>query len=572
MITSKDNALGAVKVLPSPLNGGGLVCKQRVKRPFAPAAPNSPRVEYNAIKLDNSSEKAQALYLTSSVPENVIPALEGHFQTNWVVDFGDYQLERVEEKAWDDCRKATLCYRGIHMATMRWAKEDARDSLRFGISRCLEEDGTRIARMVEAVTYVSRELQTFASCPVNYEKPLPNPVCGVSYGDKTLVQVDTLHLKITEGATDEIYFYESDVFKLGAYQLVDSGTGGRMFENKAQIWFQGQQIGNLLWGARMKTHEGFAKVEISNRVLYDSQVFTHETVDNFLTVIGSTVDKIYRVDVAYDSAGLMSFLQSVHRRDIVAVRQMSYKKGKKYVNLATDEIEGFYFGSRSAGRFARCYDKTLELETSRKDYISKFHEINGLKGRICRVELELKSDYLRTVSGLNWWDVFDRAKMSNLGKEAMSGWFDWVPANDGDSKLNRRERVRIIDFAEVKDSGYERFYPEPVKTNRMEKIMIKQCILRAEAAPCDASAVEYLQTAAALTEYNSLGGWLLSKDEQFAKIIQDRAQLEGREVAGRFYGRSWHEVMTDAYENHQPVNTRNGEVVSITPITHYEAA
>ena len=154
----------------------------------------------------------------------------------------------------------------------------------------------------------------------------------------------------------------------------------------------------------------------------------------------------------------------------------------------------------------------------------------------------------------------------------MNGWFDWVSADSTDSKRNRRERVTIVDFSKVKRTGYKRYYPEPVKTDRTERIMIKQCILRAEAAPTDAAAVELLQTAAQLTEYNGLGCWLLSKDEEFARIIRERAELEGREIAGRFYGQSWHDVMTDAYENHQPVNMRNGEVASIAPITHYQAA
>jgi hypothetical protein len=191
---------------------------------------------------------------------------------------------------------------------------------------------------------------------------------------------------------------------------------------------------------------------------------------------------------------------------------------------------------------------------------------------VCRLELELKSDFIRTVEGLRWFDVFDLTKVTALGEKAMSGWFDWVPADSTDSKRNRRERVTIIDFSGVKRTGYERYYPEPVKTDRTERIMIKQCILRAEAAPCDAAAVEYLQTAATLTEYHNLEGWLFSKDDEFARIIRDRAQLEGREIAGRFLGRSWYDVMTDAYENHQPVNMRNGEVASIAPIVHYQAA
>jgi hypothetical protein len=572
--------LKKVKVLPSPFNtnGTGLPSNAAgvfdLAEPLPVVAPASitPRVEYNAIKLDKSGEKAQALYLTSSLPENVIPVLEDYYRTNWVIDFGPYQLERVEAKPWDKDRRAHLSLNGTHIATARWGKEDYRDTLRFDIRRCLENDGARIAKMVEAVTYVSKQLQQFAACPLNYSQPVAPTLCTTSYGSKTLVQVDTLSLKITEGILNDIFDGSGEIVKLRDYILKENGTGGRMYRNKADVWFRGECIGSVLWGARMATHEGFAKLELTNRVLYDQNLFTRNVVAGLFSAVDAEVVKILRVDVAFDSEGLMIFLEAAHRRDIVAVRKMAARKGKKYINLETDEIEGFNFGSRSAGRFARCYVKTLEIEISGKTYITKFHEINGLTGMVCRLELELKSDFLRTVQGLRWYDIFDLAKLTALGQEAMSGWFDWVPADSTDSKRNRRERVTIVDFSTVKTTNYERYYPEPVKTDRTERIIIKQCVLRAEAAPCDASAVELLQTAAQLAEYHDLSGWLFSKDEEFARIIRERAELEGREIAGRFFGRSWLDVMTEAYENYQPVSMRNGEVASITPITHYQAA
>ena len=75
--------LKKVKVLPSPFNtnGTGLPSNAAgvfdLAEPLPVVAPASitPRVEYNAIKLDKSGEKAQALYLSSSLPENVIPVL-----------------------------------------------------------------------------------------------------------------------------------------------------------------------------------------------------------------------------------------------------------------------------------------------------------------------------------------------------------------------------------------------------------------------------------------------------------------------------------------------------------------
>ncbi len=92
------NSLTKVRVLPSPYNtnGTGLPSDAAgvfdLVEPLSVVAPASitPRVEYNAIKLDKSGEKAQALYLTSSLPKNVIPVLEDNYRTNTAIDFGSY--------------------------------------------------------------------------------------------------------------------------------------------------------------------------------------------------------------------------------------------------------------------------------------------------------------------------------------------------------------------------------------------------------------------------------------------------------------------------------------------------
>jgi hypothetical protein len=557
----------AIKVLKMPLPGKS-----------TQAAPINLRAEYNAIKLDNHNASPQALYLTATVPEAVFAALDKHFTTNYVVDLPPYQLERIERRYGDKCHKAHLTAKGSHICTLRWGyvakdgEQAQRNTLNFQVSRCLEKDGARIARIVEAVSDVAAQLQTFAAQPENYAAPAAPAVCGTSYGEKALAQLDTVALKIDEGDLPHITFDETGLFKTGDYYFHEQGTGGKMYARKAAVWYGGQQIANVLWDARMATLAGTAKWETTNITLYNTSLTRAEIVDTPVKTLRSTVIKPFRADCAFDSSGLITYLEAVHAREIEAVRQKAYHKSKKYVNLATDKIEGFTFGSRSAGRFVRCYNKTTELESSKKEYISAYHKLNGLEGEIGRLEIEMKSDYFRTLPGLDWRDLFDRCKLIGIAEQALSGWFDWVRTDDPDRKHNRRDRVQIIDFAQVEKSEYEPQIPEPLKSDRMERILIKSLILRAEAATTDAAVIEHLQCAATIAENSSLWLWMAGKITHIQKDINHRARLEEREVSDYFAGRSWYDALQEAYGDYQPMNNKNGELASIDSLTPLLAA
>jgi hypothetical protein len=536
-----------------------------------PAAPINIRPEYNATKVDRLPQTPQAVYLTTTVPENVFPALDQHFGTNYVVDLPPYQLERVEARYGDEGSKAYLTGpTGQHIATVRWNREKQASTLVFAISRCLKSDGARIAKMIEHISFVSKALQTFASCPLDFSKPLPNNVCGTSYGAKALVQLDTIYLKIDEGRLPFIEFDEMGLHKSGEYFFHEQGNGGKMYSRKAEVWHRGQHIANVLWDARQATLAGSAKYEIMNRVLYDTTLTREQLVDNAVTALGSVVLKAFRGDIAFDGEGIISFLEAVHARHIIAVRQRAYLKAKKYVSVATNEIEGFYFGSRSAGRFLRCYNKTKELEASKKTYIADYHEKNGLEGIVGRLELEMKTDYLRTLD-YKWQDFFDREKLVSMAEKALEGWFDWVAADGTDKKLNRCERVQIIDFSQVEKTKYVRHYPEPVKSDRMERIMIKQLILRAEGAGTEAASIEHLQTAATMAEDAGLWQWMTSNTFVFDLLIKKRAILEERELSTRF-AEGCYPALMDAFGRYVPFDAEHGELASTEPITHYSTA
>jgi hypothetical protein len=247
-------------------------------------------------------------------------------------------------------------------------------------------------------------------------------------------------------------------------------------------------------------------------------------------MIKSEVVGVFRVDICIDGPGVMTFLQRVHAREIMLVRQSSYHSAKKIVGLATDEIEGFGCGSRKSGRYFRCYNKTKEINDNRqskgpdyKRHITDFHEWNGMRHgeTLGRLEVELHGRFLKTVEGFKWEDVLCRSKMIGLFQTAMGGVFEWVPTLHSDSKINRRPRVEIVDFSGVKETGYQRSYPVPCKTDRMEKMEVKKLIVDAAFVEDEAAVKSRFSVALDTVERHNLHGWLKDKKDSIFQAVAD---------------------------------------------------
>lgn len=360
-----------------------------------------------------------------------------------------------------------------------------------------------------------------------------------SFGGKTLINLDTLYLKISEGILPQLFFASDGLHELSDhYHLEILPFGGRQYQYKATVYYSGDQIGTLLWGARLPSLAGTAKYEIDNVQLYDTinmDVWPELIIDNLLKLIESEVLDVFRADIAMDGEKIIEFMEAARDRIITPVRQSSYTRHDMRTDPVTGAVKGFAFGSRSSGRFVRVYDKTRELadqhKDGKKDYIKQFWIANNLvKGptlpRVGRLEVELHRKFLLTVKDFHYTDLFNRAKLARLAQVSLTSWFDWVPTDSTDTKLNRRVRVEIINFSKVKTTGYARQRPEKGKSTRTEKIMVKRLILDACKVENEPERINYLQTAANICDKALLRPWLLMKSADIKTEIVRRSRLD----------------------------------------------
>lgn len=397
-------------------------------------------------------------------------------------------------------------------------------------------------------------------------------VCMGIEGVIALLNIDTLYLKLAEGILPRLEFIDG-VASLGAYQLVRSNTGGIGYSEKAAVRFEGRQIGTILWGAVFPGLNETARYEITNSELYgawNDGSFKRKIVEQLTRLLQSKVVGVFRVDICIDGPGVMTFLERVHGREIMLVRQSSYHAAKKIVGLATDEIEGFSCGSRASGRYFRCYNKTKEIQDGRKtkganykSYITDWQEWNGLTGTIGRLEAELLGRFLKTVDGFKWEDVLSREKMAGLFSTAMDGLFEWVPTYHTDNKINRRPRVEVVDFSAVKATPYQRSYPIPCKTDRMEKMTTKRLFVEAAFVAEDLESISLFDTANDMVERHGLQQWLSGRQDDILRTVGE-IMAERNELPHYAWRRRFNVAVGDAmaYARNQKINDAHALILA----------
>lgn len=399
-----------------------------------------------------------------------------------------------------------------------------------------------------------------------------------------LINLDTLQFKISDGALPALPFTEDNktIELPSGYVLDKLDGGGKQYAHRAGVYFRGERLGTLLWGARYGSLAGTAKYEIDNVQLYDTinmDVWQDTLIDNLLSALESAVIDVFRADIAIDSQGVMTFLQRVQRREITAVRQRALKKGKGYIDLVSGDLTGLSFGARTSGRYIRVYNKSEELREKhpdgQKEYIRQFWIVNDLvRGPMLpdvgRLEVQLGRKFLDTVKGFQWRNLFDRGKLVKLaevaisgpptkpGERPKSGFFDWVSTDHPDGKLNRRPRVPVVDFSQVKTEGYTRQRPEKNKGTRMSRIMIKKLILTAAIAADDAEAVNMLCTAAGMCIDTNLHDWLSHKSDNIHADIAREAMVSARPINPLIGSGNLFDTIRDVYGQYRPVDVETG--------------
>lgn len=367
---------------------------------------------------------------------------------------------------------------------------------------------------------------------------------------KTLITLDWLEIKIDAGNLRLEIFNSKGTYTFGKgtelFKLELLPFGGKIYRTGAAIYYGAQKIGIVHFDGLFGNLAGTAKLQIENACFYED--FAHITlqyiIHTFVKSIGSKILGVLRVDVALDGQQFGNFAYNVGECHITPIRQKSLQPAHFSLKGAKREIMGFSYGSRQSGRLIRCYNKDREIaeKSKHKTYILDYFKANGQrqsKAPVWRLEHELRTDFLKTVDGFTWEHLFDKKKLLGLVQVASNGFFEWVHgdvirnapnASQRQKRLQRAERIQVIDFAQVKTDNYQRIKSKPKpKTDRTAKIMIKQLAL--SAAICDErepeKAISYAKVAGLLMNENDLRAYVARKTHFWQPQFEREAWRRG---------------------------------------------
>jgi hypothetical protein len=371
----------------------------------------------------------------------------------------------------------------------------------------------------------------------------------------SLITLDYLELLLSIGNLSRECFNQKGiaVFYHGneCYKLELLPFGGKKWRSAANVYYGDELLGTLHFDSIFETLADKAKFKLENSTFYGqwADITQGSITSNFAKSFGSEVLSVLRADVALDGCKYGDFAHKVYYHEVVPLRPSSLKGG----HWSTDKQNwqrintGFGYGSRQGGRFFRCYDKSLEIseKSTHKVYILDYWQNNNLDqagGHVWRLEAELRSDFLKTVDGFTWEHLFDKKRLLSLFQVATKNYFEFVDeihirgtknAEQLKKRLQRAEKIQVIDFSEVHTETYQRVTAEKKpKTDRTAKIMIKQlalsAALTAETEP--EKALNYAKAAGLLMEENSLEDYVMKKTHFWAPQIEREAWRRGKGV------------------------------------------
>lgn len=387
---------------------------------------------------------------------------------------------------------------------------------------------------------------------------------SVSQAAKALVSMDTVEFRFTGSFLTVGMFANSGrgYCEVGQgselYGLELLPNGAKNFRSGCKVYYGKEELGKLFWDGVFKELEGVTKFELNNRQLYDSwnDILLQDVVKGLAKAIGAKVDGVLRVDIAIDSAAFGAFAEQVVKdRSLIPVRPSSLKGHNGYIDLFSGAVNGFTYGSRNSGRFIRCYNKSREIreKSTHKVYILDYWKANHLEqpSDIFRIETELRSQYLKTIQGFQWTDLFDKTNLLKVVQMAHNKFFEWIPRTlehdqtDQASKAailkrnQRAERVQVIDFSEVKTDAYQRIKAKAYEGQKTKQLIVKQLLGLAASTPDNEheKAFNYVMAACQMMDDFELKNYIHYKSFQWMKEFERKSMTKGARTINKIFGK-----------------------------------
>lgn len=239
----------------------------------------------------------------------------------------------------------------------------------------------------------------------------------------------------------------------------------KVFQNILKVSYKNKLLGQLLSDPYENSviAKDFKQFQFDNSAFYTYDLKElREIVFKFLLAYKYDLEGINRLDIAIDSDTekemfYSNLVNNITQRNILIAGRKKHFVPYYESNNGKINLTGFTIGKRSNSRFFRCYNKSLNLLETPKEYISDWHKKNGLSGTIWRKEYQLNNVFLKQLQNeMNdtkeniFWSIFDNNNLLQIFEEAAKNHLEFK-TNTNKTEVNKEQTIKVFDFKQVKN-------------------------------------------------------------------------------------------------------------------------
>ncbi|MBE99090.1 hypothetical protein [Flavobacterium coralii] len=285
------------------------------------------------------------------------------------------------------------------------------------------------------------------------------------------------HAQYLDASADNIFFISNFCF-----ELAERGT--KNFSSRYTVFYNDIRLGILT----ANPHKGsvlkpdFAQLQIDNALFYTHRNELKKIIQEFLTITDYEWTAINRLDIALDKQdnGYYSHLYNKimngeillagRKKAVTQYAEMQLLNAHHETHKGQIYLNGFTVGKRSASRFLRVYNKTLNLRSEPKEYINTWWQNDGLASPenecdVWRYEYQLNAKFFKdlfkhkdivTPTSLSnveklTWAIFDIENLIELLRLAEKNHFE-LRENTGKSQINKEEAITLHCWNTIKNT------------------------------------------------------------------------------------------------------------------------
>ena len=191
-------------------------------------------------------------------------------------------------------------------------------------------------------------------------------------------------------------------------------------------------------------------LQISNHLFYTD--YWDATLLKVITAASMEIKNITRLDIALDGLGAQAeflnlYLKQLAGTEVVCKLQTASTITAYQHRDGQKDFQRFTIGSAKSDKYIAFYNKTAEITDSRKTYIPRFWELNGLDQTtdVYRLEARIKSQALERYN-IDVTDLTDVNMLLNIVRTSSEKAMAFVWKDYADSNKTRWEKYELIDW------------------------------------------------------------------------------------------------------------------------------